>query len=567
MSKLTLLEHGFTLNGWVVEPLKNTISNESESKRLENRLMQTLVFMAKYPQQALSRQQFYDGVWQGRVVNEEALSRAISLLRTALGDDRRNPQFIQTIPGKGYRLVSEVQPGTGFKRGELEQHSIAVLPFVNLSDDEDNEYFSEGVSEEILNSLTQVRNFKVVGRTSSFVFKDQSRDLREVGQRLDVSHLLEGSVRKAGNRVRITAQLIKVADGFHLWSETFDRNIENIFEVQTEIAETVAAKLKVHMLGSSIVMAEVNPEIYSLYLQARYFLKPGQIESIKRALSLFHKVAEQAPDYAPAWVGVADACWYLISYDEIDKPWAMEVAERACEEALALDEFYAEAQLCRSLLKISFGQDWKIAQESMNIARELAPGTARVWLQAGNLASSMGDIEQAVVMLRKALPLDPLNTTCHVWLANALCALGYFDDAKQTVLQGLAISPERSILHLILGRIAFDEGDQEIGQSEMEQEPEGFWREYALTMAQCYTGIDGDDRLPDFIKQYSDAAPFQIAEFFAVRGDADSAFHWLNYSIDIKDNGITLLFVSTCFNSLRGDSRWSALVERRGLDD
>jgi TolB-like protein len=527
--------------------------------------MQTLVFLAEHQQEVITRQQFHDAVWQGRVVNEEALSRAISLLRTALEDDRQNPTFIQTVPGKGYRLIAEPTLIAARPTADSRDNSIAVLPFLNLSDDPANEYFSDGMAEEILNSLAQVPDFKVVARTSSFAFKGQNEDLREIGRKLDVSHLLEGSVRKAGNTVRVTAQLISTDDGFHLWSETYDRGLDNIFSVQDEIADAVVDNLKVHILGHVMRKQEIDPEVYSLYLQALHFLKPGQNERLKRALELFQRVTELDPNYPPAWVGIADTCWHLISHDAIDKPWAMEVAEDACNRALELDDNYAEAQLCRSLLSINYSENWELAKSAMDKAHHLAPGIARVSLQAGNLAASMGELEQAHELLDKALSLDPLNTTCHIWLANALIALERYDEAVVIIDQGLEINPDRSVLHNIRARIHFLQGDLDAGQREAELEPENFWREYALILSACYNNKEREARLKAFAEIYHESAPFQLAELYGVCGDIDEVFRWLNIAIDIKDSGITEMFTSPFLREVRTDDRWRQLVRRRGL--
>lgn len=250
------LESGFCLGEWRVSPQKNAIFRGEDEKHLENRLMQTLIFLAKHEGSVVTREAFFESVWRGRVVNEEALSRAISLLRRALDDCTHSPKYIQTVPGIGYRLVAPVSNTAGTE-GDLAcvddapENSIAVLPFVNLSSDPDNEYFSDGISEEILNSLTQVESFKVAGRTSSFVFKNGDKGIPEIGKILDVTHVLEGSVRKAGAKVRITAQLIEARSGYHLWSDTYDRILDDIFVVQDEIASAVVHELKAHLLGEA----------------------------------------------------------------------------------------------------------------------------------------------------------------------------------------------------------------------------------------------------------------------------------------------------------------------------
>ena len=570
---LSELQTGFLLGPWQVDPSRNAISIDKKETHLENRLMQTLLFLAAHQNEVVTREQFFNVVWKGRVVNEEALSRAISLLRTALTDDAHRPRFIQTIPGVGYRLIAEVKLTSGHHKSEVtspehDKYSIAVLPFVNLSSDEANEYFSDGISEEILNSLAQVDQFKVVGRTSSFAFKNRNEDLREIGKALDVSHVLEGSVRKAGDQVRITAQLIKVHDGYHLWSETFDRGVEDIFSVQDDIAAAVVAELKVRLLGELPKTRETTPEAYSLYLQGQHFMKSGVLENMHKALEQFKQSTQADPDYAPAWIGLARTYWYLASYAEMSKLDCVDFAKAASAKALEIDNGLADAHVCSALILSNFDQDWSAAKIALERALLLAPGDAGVLLQAGYLATTMGKFEEGVDMLHQAVTRDPLHTTGYIWYALSLITLDRLEEARNSLQKVLNLNPERVVAHAILGRILQLEGKLTEAHEEMQKEPKGFWRDYSMALSFQAIGDDekASEALASMIERYSFEAPFQIAELYAQRGDIDRAFEWLERAREDADSGLVALLTTRLLDNLYDDPRWPAFLTKMGLE-
>lgn len=571
-SRSSTIESGFEVGPWRVEPSSNSIYRGERKKHLENRQMRTLVLLAEHHGQVVSRKRFIETVWRERVVNDEALSRAISLLRTALGDDAKTPEFIQTIPGVGYRLVAPVKiieaaAGETPPASDPVENSIAVLPFVNISDDASNEYFSDGVSEEILNALTQVDGFHVVGRTSSFAFKNRNEDLRKIGRALNASHVLEGSVRKSDQRVRVTAQLIKVSDGYHAWSGSFDRDLEDIFAAQDEIAAAVTGALTSRLLETFNKSRETGPEAYSRYLQGLHFVRSGTISDVQKALELFQQVVNLDPEYAPAWAGITEAYWYLISYGAIkNRGEAIRAARQANQRALALDDRLAEAHAGKALLIANFDQDWTAARQALNHARAVAPGNTRILAQSGQLASSVGDFEASVEQLRRVVVLDPLFTTGHIWLSLSLIALRRFDEARGTVLQALNVNPNRSILHMILSKILLLQGDFAASLEQAQQEPDAFWRQYAL--AACLYSLkrrDEADRVfQTMIDSYSDVGPFQIAELHAWRREPDEAFRWLECARKVRDNGLIELLVSPYLAALHADPRWTVIARKLG---
>jgi TolB-like protein/Flp pilus assembly protein TadD len=530
------------------------------------------MLLAQHPNQVITRRQFFETVWQERVVNDEALSRAISLLRTALQDNAQAPTFIQTVPGIGYRLVAAVdivrsRAGAASSSGDFSAKSIAVLPFVNMSEDAGNEYFSDGVSEEILNVLAQIDGFRIVGRTSSFAFKNRNEDLRKIGQALDASHVLEGSVRKADNRVRVTAQLIKVSDGYHEWSGSFDRNFEDIFAVQDEIATAVAAALTTRLLENFEKSRETGPEAYSRYLQGLFLVRSGTTDGVRKALDLFRQVVDLDPDYAPAWVGLTDSYWYLISYGAIENRHdAIQAAREANERALELDDRLAEAHVSRAVLCAGFDHDWSAARQALGRARTLAPGNTRILAQSGNLASCVGDLESSVEQLERVVMLDPLYTTGHIWLSVSLLGLGRLDQARDVLLQAINLNPARSVSHMLLSKILLIRGDLEASLEEAQLEPDGFWREYvtALILHSLGWKEQADRVFQAIIREHSDIAPFQIGEIHAWRGENAKAFEWLDRARAERDNGLTELFASPFLAGLHGDPRWAAFMKKMG---
>jgi TolB-like protein/lipoprotein NlpI len=559
---------GFAVGNWRVFSDRNVIVRADEEKHLENRLMQTLLFLCEHPGQLIRREQFFDHVWHGRVVNDEALSRAISLLRTALEDTPRNPSYIKTVPGQGYVLIAPVTPANAEvaanARADTGNKSIAVLPFVNLSCDPVNEYLSDGISEEIINALAQLPDLKVVGRTSSFSFKGVNDDIRRIGSSLDVTHILEGSLRIADDTIRVTAQLIDADNGFHLWSKNFHCDMQDIFAIQDAIAAGVVAELEKNLLGSVGKTRETTVDAYSLYLQGLYLLRSGEVDQLPKALDAFRRVTELDSEYAPAWASLADTYWYLTSYGMLQRAEVMELAEAACNRALELDDTLVDAFSCKANLCIAFSRDWEQATDAIERALLLAPANARAVLQAGNLARTLGDFEQAVTHLKKAVSLDPLNLTGHIWLANVSIALGRFEDAVEIMHQALSLNPRRVVLNAVLTNALICQGRYQAAYERALMEPAGFWQDFAMVMSlyALERQSEASECFALLLETYAEEAPFQIAEIYCCRGESDKAFAWLEKACELHDNGLVQLLASSWLKPLHTDTRWPQVLER-----
>ena len=316
--------------------------------------------------------------------------------------------LVAVVAGLWYRSATKARElQTAAKSGVP---AIAVLPFRNLSDDPENEYFSDGLSEELLNVLAQNRGLRVAARSSSFQFKGKNQELKEIGKQLKVSTILEGSVRKSGNQVRISTQLVNVADGFQLWSETYDRELNDIFAVQDDIANSVSEALKVKLLGQKAPIAKsANAEAYNAYLQGRYFTDRRSEEDLKKAIQFYEQALKSDPGYAPARVGLAVVEYRQAGWGYVQVNEGYREAREEVEKALKLDPNLAEAHAALGWIKSHYDWDWAGADASYKRAMELDPGNANVVRQAASLAATIGRFEEAMALDRRAAELDPLS--------------------------------------------------------------------------------------------------------------------------------------------------------------
>ena len=448
-------------------------------------------------------------------------------------------------------------------------NSIAVLPFVNISDDAGNEYFSDGLSEELLNLLAKIPELRVAARTSSFSFKGQQLEIPEIAARLRVAHILEGSVRKAGNQVRITAQLIKADDGFHLWSETYDRTLDNIFVMQDEIAAAVVGALKISLLGAAPVAAEVNPQAYALFLQARYLFNQRSRENYEKSARAYRQALDLDPDYAAAWAGLASVTVNQAGYNYIDLDSGVQQARAAAERAIELDPGLAAAWASLAQIQGFYEFNWNGAYESAQKALQLEPANSEVLAQAARLAGSLGKFDQDLVYSAQAVDLDPLNYAALNGLSSAYEQAGRLDEAEKTIHHLLTLNPGFAGAHSTLAYILLRQGKAEQALVESETEREDFWRSLskAITLHTLGRKAEADAELASFIELNHEFGAYQIAEIHAWRNEPDEAFQWLEKAYQQRDPGLGALLNDTSIMNLHQDPRWQPLLEKVGLLD
>ena len=464
------------------------------------------------------------------------------------------------------KLIEETTLGD---QSTLNEHSIAVLPFVNMSSDQEQEYFSDGLAEELLNLLAKIPELQVAARTSSFSFKNQSIEIPVIAARLKVAHILEGSVRKSGQQVRITAQLIKADSGYHLWSETYDRSLDNIFAVQDEIASAVVAALKLTLLGKNLpVVRETSPEAYTLFLQGRYLFNQAAEADFAKSASAFQQAIELDPNYAPAWVGLSRAILKQAGYGMSDLESGLKQAREAIEHAIRLDPGLAGAWSQLGYIQGPYDWDWATAGVSLQQALELAPNSPDVLLAAAIHALVLGQLDQSISFIRQALEFDPLNQSA---LSELIGALSWIDteEALQVAHSLNTINPDYFLMHTGLAQLLLQQGLFEQALDEAEKEPSEFWRWHTRSIVLFSAGreLETEAILAKLEEKYAQSGAYQIAESYAWQNKTDTAFKWLDRAIKQHDPGISYVLLDHSLRKLHNDPRWLELLSRIKLLD
>jgi TolB-like protein/DNA-binding winged helix-turn-helix (wHTH) protein/Flp pilus assembly protein TadD len=451
--------------------------------------------------------------------------------------------------------------------------SIAVLPFANLSAGKDQEYFSDGLADELIADLTKIPGLKVVARSSAFQFKGKNEDLRSVGRKLGVANVFEGSVRREGNHVRITAALTKVDDGFQLWSETYDREITHIFATQDQIARAVTEALQVKLLSgkSAEVSASprsTNPEAYQAYLQGQYFAARGQDrEDLTKALASAEQAIKLDANYAPAWAQRSQVLERLARVSLIDSADGFRRARECAEKAIALDPGSATGYMTLALVQMNHDWDWEGADASLKKAALLQPGSAAVLAIRAHLARILGRVEEAIGLYEQAIALDPLQANFHLALGYELYVAGRNGEAPAPLQKAQELNPLLSSLHLAYGQVYLAEGRAQSALEEMEKE-NGEWEKLtgeALAYHALGRREESNKALQRLIAAHQNDAAYQIAEAYAYRGEVDNAFAWLDRSYLQRDPGTPEFKTDPLMKSLRQDPRYAALLKKMRL--
>ena len=446
------------------------------------------------------------------------------------------------------------------------QKSIAVLPLLNESGDPKDEYFSDGLSEELIAALAQINGLKVIGRSSSFRFKERREESRTIGEKLGVATLLEGTVRKQGNRVRIVAELINAADGIELWTRTFDRELKDIFAVQQEIAAAVAASLKMTLLGAnqrpSTDSATQNIEAHNAYLLGHYHFQRRNIEDYRKAVSHFDEAIRLDPQYALAYAERSEA-WTLIGDLSGESKTAWPRAQSDAEHAVAIAPALAEAH--GALGWVRFFVEWKFAEglAELRRAKELSPANPTANDLLGRVLPYLGKLDEAEAQARQAVELDPLGFTQNN-LARILWFKGKNDEADKVARRVAELQPTAASSRRWQVLIAVQKGDGETALREAQSEPDEGYRRFLVALAHYVRG-DGnaaDAALNELIQYGRDTLAYQIAEVYAVRGETDKAFEWLQIAYDNHDTGMLAILVDPLLHGLRDDPRYKALVAK-----
>ena len=596
-----------------------------------------LAYLVEHAGRVVTQDEILDSVWSETHVNPEVLRKYILEIRRILGDRHDKPEFIETVPKRGYRFVADlmdeniaeppslVRPhdpdakatemdvrsetpasdqelgkGTlwkvviapvlalvaavgiggfrfahnGVKPSSLSEPSIAVLPFADMSPTKDQEYFSDGLAEQLIHDLAKVAGLKVVARSSAFQFKGRNEDVRDVGRKLGVAHVLEGSVRRDGNHVRITAELIKTDDGFHLWSQTYDREMNDIFAVQDEIAQATTETLQPKLLGSNGQHVPVNsrttsPEAYQAYLQAKYFSVRGLgKEDLDRALAYTDRAIKFDRQYAPAWALRASVenlmaeGGGLTSFAE-----GFRRARDDAERAIALDPNAASGYLAVAETQIYYDWDWESANACLTKAAALEPGSAEVFLVRSYLSRELGNLDAAIKLYKQAVDVDPLRTDSHLGLGYLLYVAGRYEEAQAEVRKALDLNPRAALAHLTLGKVLIAKGQPQQALAEVENETLEWGKLTGEVLV--YHALDREQdsnaALAALIAKYGTDGAFQIAQAYSFRGETDKAFGWLERAYEQRDAGLPEMKTDPLFKNLHRDQRYTQLLKKLRL--
>ena len=464
-------------------------------------------------------------------------------------------------------------------RFNIEGKSIAVLPFQDMSAKKDQEYFCDGMTEEIINSLAQSSELKVIARTSSFAFKDKYEDVREIGKKLDVETLLEGSLRKEGDRLRITAQLVQVADGSHLWSERYDCNMKDIFAIQDEISRAIVGNMKVKLMGEgkgrNNNRQTENLEAYSLYLKGRYYSEMMTADGFKKAFEIFEKALLEDPAYAPVYTGLATVCWYKTYWGNISPNDLYLRAKVYADRALEIDDSLAEAHSLLGCINMNYFWNWNLAEINFRQSLKLNPNSALSHFHYSLLLNFTGHKEEAISEVRQAQKLDPLSFYINGFASFIFYSAGRYDEAGEIAQMTIAMNPGYFYPHHVLGMVysAKSMSREAVAEFEKAAELSGGSSFLMAELANCYCEIgrlDETEKIYSALKKRSEVeyvSPMCFYEIHKSKGELNYAYEWLERACNEHDSYLIWVNISPVKKyRIPDDPKFKALLKKVGLE-
>jgi TolB-like protein/Flp pilus assembly protein TadD len=538
----------------------------------------TLLLLVENAGNVIEKRELLKQVWRDAFVEEGSLTRTISILRKAL--DAGGQEFISTVPTRGYRFTARVEgPSLALATLQASRVMLAVLPFENLSGQKSQEYFSDGLTEEMITQLGRVNpdRLGVIARTSAMQYKNTRKTIHQIGRELLVSHVVEGSVRRAGGRVRITAQLIQVSDQTQLWAESYERDTRDILALQNEVARTIVRQIQIKLIPQETerlsASGSISPEAYEAYLKGRYLWNQRTLDALQKSLKHFEKAIEIDPDYAPSYAGMADS--YLTLQDDGHLPTleATAQAKRVASEALRHDELLSEPHI--SLGHAYFHEfNWSAAEQEFNRGLELNPNYAVGHFYFANYWLAKGRFQDALAEARQAQALDPISLPVRSNTAMALFYSGQYDQAIQQCLEVLEIHPACARIYEDLGRVYGEKGMRNDAVRALKKAVTYSCRGslYLAELGYAYaaTGRRGDalQILRELTKRAREqyVSPYAFALVYTGMGNKDQAFAWLDRAYEERASTLPFLMTNPTLAGLRSDPRFDALLRRMGLE-
>ena len=608
---------------FVLDSRKRTLCRADSPVSLTPKCFDLLLFLAQNPNRLITKDELLQAVWSETFVEEGNLTRNISYLRAALGDNSENSHLIVTIARKGYQFtadVSVIEAAGTFRQAQVHVpiagnlalrrwqkavvigasavllvivcfafwwHSrgtappqsgkvmLAVLPFENLTGDPNKEYLADGLTEQMISRLGRLspEQLGVIARTSVMGYKNKDERLDQIGRDLSVQYVLENSLRENGNQLRLTAQLIQVKDQTHLWSQDYDYPAKDVLSVEDDVAEAVARQIQLRLTAkqqSELSRTRpVNPDAFDAYLQGYYFFEGSTDQDTDMAAKYYERATQLDPSYAPGWVGLSRTRKWQAVRGLIPREEGYRLAREAVERALALNPNLAEAHIQMGRIKQQVDFDWAGADASVQRAVALEPGNPEAVRAAAFSAAMLGRFDEALPMGRRAVDLDPLNAVSWEVLGEIEFLSGQLDEAVAHLKKAVELRPDLWNGHIFLSQIYIMQGRPNDALPEIERVRLDSERAARYAMAYHALGRekDSDAALNMLIAKYSANYPYRIAQVYAFRNQFDEAFEWLDRAYAQRNDGLISTKVDPLLKSLHNDPRFAVLLKKLNLPD
>jgi len=564
---------------WTVSPARNLLERDGQSVKLKPRAMDVLVYLADHAGEVVSTEELISAVWQGRVVGDGTIYQSINQLRQALGDGTRKTGYIETIAKRGYRLVAVVRPAESpspeARRKPIQ--SLVVLPLTNLSSDTEQDYFADGMTEVLIANLAKIRALKIISRTSAMRYKGSNRSLPEIAAELDVDAVVEGSVLRAGPKVRITLQLIQAATDIHIWGENYERDVEDVLLLQSEVAQAVTREIEIAVTPEeekNLASARrVNPLAYEAYLKGRFHYWKVTPQDFEKALEYYNLALERDPDYALAYTGICDVWGARGSFGIVAPREAFSIGKPAALKAVEMDNQLAEAHEMIARYKMLYEWDGPAAERAARRAIALSPNNPDVGFAYWWFLLITRRFADAIKHSEHVLSLDPFNLTFQCYLGWQLLYERRHDDAVAQFSKVLAVEPNFPWARLGLGSTFHRIGMYEQALAEAKQ--------YLLLMGH-HEGAEAMEHghadsgyqagmleaaktlVAESKSRYVQA--IHIARLYMYAGEKDLALDWLESSYEFGDCWLAMLHLDVDWDSVCEEPRFTKLLEKIGLD-
>jgi TolB-like protein/Tfp pilus assembly protein PilF len=537
----------------------------------------TLLVLIENAGAVIDKEEILKHVWKDAFVEEGSLTRTVSILRKALGRDENGQEYIATVSKRGYRFVAEVL--TTPARTQKQKLMLAVLPFENMSGDNAQEYFSDGLTEEMITQLSRLNpeSLGVIARTSAMRYKGAMKSIREIGREMGVSHVLEGSVRREADRVRIAAQLIEVADETHVWADTYERSLSDILKLQSEVSQAVAREIRVKLApGEARRLATargVSPAAYEAYLKGRHLWNKRTEDGMRKSIAQYEAAIRQNPDYAMAHCGMADSYVMLACRGMAPAKETFLKAKMAARRAIELDPDLGDVHGSMAHVRLH-DWDWEGLEGDFQRAIELNPSQAIVYYWYGEFLMSMGRPEEAIAVTKKAYETDPLSAVTGASLGMILYLARRYEQATEVLQRAQEVSPDHFLPHMRLGLVRIQQGKCEEAIQSLRKSVDLAGRSTetlaALAVAHAAAGdmkearVILDDLEKPLSKRY--VLPYNIAKIYSASANPDKAFEWLEIAYKEGNPDLIELNSEPLFDGLRSDPRFSDLMQRVGWE-